>query len=443
MLSQKSTGAKRRNLLKNVIARSKYLRAYKASRQSHLLSLRAQRGNLTKDERGYEYEYDYENRIVKITKNSQTKAEFAYDALGRRIQKKDLIDPNNTTRYYYNYNWQVLAEYDGSDTLQRIFIYGNGTCPTCRRIDEVLLMKAGENDYYYAHDHLYSPALLTDSSGTVIERYEYDAYGNPTIWNAGFTTERDCSNYGNPYLFTGRRVDILDSGSLKIQSNRNRYYNYYTGRWLTQDPLGITPNAQWPNRFSPAGQYRDGLSLYEYGGSNPQVHLDPRGLTILKPVTCLGRISDPDYELDEFRVWWRSVWTPPFGWPEQEYQSVNYRVRGWSGVKISVAAGGSCSELVTIFWSSWVLPNHHEVDEKHRGCGGVWQSYGRPCKAYFKCKQKCCYKKREWEIPWKTTKVGVLKLDPIGGIICSVGTADPKKICWDYYFRCVGCKIPK
>ena len=43
----------------------------------------------------------------------------------------------------------------------------------------------------------------------------------------------------NAYLFTGRRVDILDNGSLKIQYNRNRYYDYYTGRWLTHDPLGI------------------------------------------------------------------------------------------------------------------------------------------------------------------------------------------------------------
>ncbi len=66
-------------------------------------------GNLTKDKDGYEYEYDYENRIVKITKdpNSTVVAEFAYDALGRRIWKRDCIaDTNNI--YYYNNKWQVL-----------------------------------------------------------------------------------------------------------------------------------------------------------------------------------------------------------------------------------------------------------------------------------------------------------------------------------------------
>jgi len=35
----------------------------------------------------------------------------------------------------------------------------------------------------------------------------------------------------NPYLFIGRRLDILDSGSLTIQYNRNRYYDPETGRW--------------------------------------------------------------------------------------------------------------------------------------------------------------------------------------------------------------------
>ena len=90
---------------------------------------------------------------------------FAYDALGRRIRKIDSA-ASETTLYYYNYNWQVLTEYDDSNNLQRKFIYGN-------YIDEVLLMKADGNDYYYAHDHLYSPAALIDSSGTVLERYEY------------------------------------------------------------------------------------------------------------------------------------------------------------------------------------------------------------------------------------------------------------------------------
>ena len=80
-------------------------------------------------------------------------------------------------------------------------------------------------------------------------------------------------------LFVRRRVDILNNCSLKIQYNRNRYYDYYTGRWLTQDPLGITPNPRKPNVFDAVGQYKNGLSLYEYVNSNPAYQLDPLALS--------------------------------------------------------------------------------------------------------------------------------------------------------------------
>ncbi|HUW19403.1 MAG TPA: hypothetical protein VMW16_08880 [Sedimentisphaerales bacterium] len=80
----------------------------------------------------------------------------------------------------------------------------------------------------------------------VYERCEYDAYGEPTIHtgkgNDGIWLTADdvigtSSAQGNFYLFTGRPVVILDSGSLKIQCRRNCYYDYYTGRWLTRDTV--------------------------------------------------------------------------------------------------------------------------------------------------------------------------------------------------------------
>jgi RHS repeat-associated protein len=222
------------------------------------------------DKNSYKYYYDYENRIVKITKDAGDIAEFAYDALGRRIKKYDNI-AMETTLYYYGSGWQVLAEYDTSDNLQRRFVYGN-------YIDEALVMNDGANDYYYAQDHLYSTAALLDNTGAVVERYEYDAYGQPYIMDLGYGA-RSTSLYDNPYMFTGRRVDFLDDGgSLTLQYNRNRYYDYYTGRWLSHDPLGIVPNQVLLNPFEPTDQYLLGLNIYEYVLSNPQYWLDTFGL---------------------------------------------------------------------------------------------------------------------------------------------------------------------
>jgi RHS repeat-associated protein len=85
-------------------------------------------------------------------------------------------------------------------------------------------------------------------------------------------------------LFTGRRVDILDNGSLKIQYNRNRYYDYYTGRWLTEDPYGIVP-AGIENPFSILEQYLHGMNVYEYVGSKPAALNDPWGYGEYQPGT--------------------------------------------------------------------------------------------------------------------------------------------------------------
>ena len=94
-----------------------------------------------------------------------------YDALGRRIEKIEYASPANiTTRYYYD-GWRVLAETDAADTTQREYVYGN-------YLDETLIFTdSGDNDYYYVHDHLFSPVALLDEDGVVLERYEYDVYG--------------------------------------------------------------------------------------------------------------------------------------------------------------------------------------------------------------------------------------------------------------------------
>ena len=131
--------------------------------------------------------------------------------------------------------------------------------------------------WYYAHDHLYSPVFLAGYTGVPVERYEYDAYGNCQIMDASYNP-RATSNYANPYLFTGRRLDILDNGSLKLQYNRNRYYDQYTGRWLTHDPLGIMPSVREEIEFAPVTQYDDGDNLYEYVQSHPFLFFDPFGL---------------------------------------------------------------------------------------------------------------------------------------------------------------------
>jgi RHS repeat-associated protein len=67
---------------------------------------------------------------------------------------------------------------------------------------------------------------------------------------------------------------------LKIQYNRNRYYDYYTGRWTTHDPLGLRGHK---SVAGPLRQYTAGMALYEYVGSHPIIGADPYGQFSLEP----------------------------------------------------------------------------------------------------------------------------------------------------------------
>ena len=235
-------------------------------------------GNTTTDQNDYVYTYDYENRVDTIKRSdSTTIVEYTYDALGRRIRKDDAITGANSRLYYYSDQWQVLEEYDTTDetpVFKADFVYGN-------YIDEALRMSDGTDEHYYVHNHLYSTVALLDDTGSLAERYEYDAYGKCRFLNT--TTyallATQASAAGNPYLFTGRRLDTLDGGDYSVYYYRNRYYDADTGRFLQKDPLGVVPDGDMVgNSYRPLKQYMDGVGIYAYNNGNPICRLDSYGL---------------------------------------------------------------------------------------------------------------------------------------------------------------------
>jgi len=81
------------------------------------------RGNLVRDDGfdaddGFVYSYDPENRLTKVeyddgSNPAVTRAEYRYDAVGRRIEHKkyDAGTLVETIRYYYD-GQNVIAEYN-------------------------------------------------------------------------------------------------------------------------------------------------------------------------------------------------------------------------------------------------------------------------------------------------------------------------------------------
>ncbi|MCD4737470.1 MAG: hypothetical protein K8R53_15610 [Bacteroidales bacterium] len=279
-------------------------------------------GNTTEDANDYTYEYDYENRLIKVLDpNDNTIVEYSYDALGRRIEK---VAGGVTTRYYYD-GWRILSEVEGNTS--RNFVYGN-------YLDEVLMMIVddGQNqtDHYYAHDHLFSPVALIADDGTVEERYEYDAYGKPTIYNADFNQTYNESQYDNAYMFHGKKWDTLEDGQLQIGKWSYRDYSAGLGRWNQTEKLGVIPNDTTINPFTQQKQYEDGINVFEAFGSNPTTNLDKYGLQKNCPLHLYAKRDDEKYRgrnvKHKVKISDEHWWTFPISTFNNSFGSLKFRL---------------------------------------------------------------------------------------------------------------------
>ena len=132
-----------------------------------------------------------------------------------------------------------------------------------------MLVKSGTNSgkYYSHNNHLYSVEALTNASGSVVERYRYDAYGKVKIYDA-LNNVRANSIYGNRTGFTGRYLDYES----RLWYFRARYFDSRLGRFINRDPL----------------KYVDGMSMYS--GYFVPVSLDPSGLV---DINCIRKVRAP------------------------------------------------------------------------------------------------------------------------------------------------------
>jgi RHS repeat-associated protein len=195
-------------------------------------------GNLATKTEGtdtWAYEWNARNELTRVTKNSVEQARFAYDPLGRRVEK---IAGSVATGYTYD-GVSILRETVAGTALK--YVHG-------RAIDEPLAREdASAALIYYHADGLGSIVKRTDQSGAVVHQYRYGVWGD---------IELGATEPG--YAFTGREWDP----EIGLYYYRARYYAPILGGFISQDPIGLG----------------GGLNHYAYVGGSPATYIDPEGL---------------------------------------------------------------------------------------------------------------------------------------------------------------------
>jgi RHS repeat-associated protein len=223
-----------------------------------------------------QFVWDYRNRLVSVVDKDAggtlvQQVDLTYDTIDRRISKRvrDASSSDVITYFAYEHD-RVLLDFVDSDgpgpnppTLAMRYLHGPGTDR------ELAQQDANGNVLWLLSDPLGSIRDLADQSGTVRNHLIFDAFGKLIFQSNPAVKSR--------YLFAGREFDS-ETG---LYFNRARYYDPRTGRFLSEDPLGLIG---------------DDVNLYRYVRNRPLLAVDPSGLLPFNE-TSVGRGTYGDDQL--------------------------------------------------------------------------------------------------------------------------------------------------
>ena len=180
-----------------------------------------------------QYSYDVRNRLAEVRTADGSWQKNHYDGEGLRAE---LEENGRLVRFIYDGDKAVLEGTD-ENTIRHIRGYELVSSDS----------EAAKTYYHYASDELGSITHVTDEDGNVLNRYEYDAFGN-------FTLKEETVE--NRFGFAGEQYDP----AANLYYLRARFYNPVIGRFIQEDTY-----------------YGDGLNLYTYCHNNPVGYVDPSG----------------------------------------------------------------------------------------------------------------------------------------------------------------------
>ena len=202
-------------------------------------------GNLTYDGTFFK-KYDAEKRLLRDSSSPANVIAYQYDAFGRRTLKTI-----NGTPLKYTYSGLAqIEERDGiTNALRTKTVFDNFLIPINNE-------KNGSN-FYYHQNELNSVEAITNSNGRLLEKYEYDVYGQLSRYDS-LGNPMASSISGNRFAYTGQEYDSATNSYRFFFRN----YSPVTGTFNQRDLIG----------------YGDGMGMYQYVHNNPANGVDVFGL---------------------------------------------------------------------------------------------------------------------------------------------------------------------
>ena len=192
----------------------------------------------------YSFAWTKGRQLTEATVDGQN-VKYAYDMSGVRSSKQ----VGDTTYTYTTLSGKVMRQQWGEKSLE--FVYGDGNQPFA------VIYNDGSTStlYYYVLNAQGDVAAILNSSGKLAASYDYDAWGNCTVYDSSDAAIGDL----NPLRYRGYYYDA-ETGFYYLQS---RYYDPAICRFINAD-----------------GLFTDGFigaNLFAYCANNPVNTVDPTG----------------------------------------------------------------------------------------------------------------------------------------------------------------------
>ncbi|MBS7785492.1 RHS repeat domain-containing protein, partial [Providencia stuartii] len=206
------------------------------------------------------YQYDGDNRLV-IAQTSDMKAQYHYDALGRRIHKVvESRAHGKLTRHETHFVWQglrLLQEQDINTGKHQTYCYEEHGSYTPLAV--IVKQSSGYHYYWHHCDINSAPLDVTNEQGNTVWSGKYERFGFVRSSPLSFYSdpERKIESFEQNLRYAGQYFD----NETGLHFNTFRFYDPQIGRFIMPDPIGLL----------------GGMNLYRYA-PNPLSHTDPLGL---------------------------------------------------------------------------------------------------------------------------------------------------------------------